>query len=75
VAQFPAILSATARTAEQVAIEVEQQLQIFPQALVQVRRTCCGPCRLRVQRLILTPPWSSLLAPADPDNLRSPGMP
>lgn len=34
-AQFPAILSATARTAEQVAVEVEQQLQLFPQSLVQ----------------------------------------
>jgi hypothetical protein len=36
VAQFPTILSAAARTAEQVAVEVEQQLQVFPQALVQV---------------------------------------
>lgn len=36
-AQFPAILSAAARTAEQVALEVEAQLQLCPQALVQVR--------------------------------------
>ncbi len=38
--QFPAVLSATARTAEQVAAEVEQQLQLFPQALVQVSSVC-----------------------------------
>lgn len=35
--QFPAVLSAAARTPEQVAAEVEEQLQMFPQALVQVR--------------------------------------
>lgn len=43
---FPAVLSATARTAEQVATEVEKQLQLFPQALVQVR----GPHQMLMMR-------------------------